>query len=245
MTLQEHLGGHNGITHTVKNLRNIFSTLEKRCDKFEHYFPLYEKWFEKFVGKSPKILEIGVYGGGSLEMWSKWFGPGTQVYGVDINKKCRKYNDKDNNINVIIGDQSSEKFWKEAFENIKDFDIIIDDGSHESPHQIQTLISTYNLLKDGGIYWCEDTHTSYYPNRLDGGYKNPKSFIEYSKNVIDVLSDHHTRFAIGYGNLTGPYVDQKLVKLFNNIQGIHFYDSIVVIEKGPRLDFKRVIVNNE
>ena len=52
-------------------LRKVFTTLTKRCDKFEHYFPLYEKHFEKYIGKSPRILEIGVRGGGSLQMWQK------------------------------------------------------------------------------------------------------------------------------------------------------------------------------
>lgn len=229
----------------MKDIKDIFLSLEKRCDKFEHYFPLYEKWFSKFVGKSPKILEIGVYGGGSLEMWTKWFGPGTSVYGVDINKKCSRYNNK--NIKIIIGDQGSSTFWEEKFLNngLTDFDIIIDDGSHENSHQIQTLISTYNLLKDGGIYWCEDTHTSYYTNRLDGGLKNSKSFIEYAKNLIDVIHNDHTHYAIGHGNLEGPHVDLKIAQHFDKIQGIHFYDSIVVIEKGPRLDFNRIIIKNE
>jgi len=49
-------------------LEEKFYKLTKRCHKFIHYFELYEKHFEKYVGKSPRILEIGVFGGGSLEI---------------------------------------------------------------------------------------------------------------------------------------------------------------------------------
>ncbi len=124
-----------------------------------------------------------------------------------------------------------------------EFDIIIDDGSHDNPHQIRTMIETYNLLRDHGIYWCEDTHTSYYHNvRVsNGGYLNPGSFIEYTKKLIDVINSHHTHYAIGVGPTDGPHVENELVNLYEKIQGIHYYDSVVVIEKGPRLNFNRII----
>jgi len=218
------------------SLKDIFNNLNRKCDKFEHYFPLYEKWFGKYVNKSPSILEIGVYRGGSAEMWVKWFGKGTNVLGVDIDPKTKRY--QDDNVNIVIGDQSDPNFWRTINQK---FDIIIDDGSHENSHQIQTLISTYNLLNDGGIYWCEDTHTSYYSIRENGGYKNPNSFVEYTKQLIDVLHSNHTNNAVGVGEIPGDAVPQNLIDIYNNIQGIHFYDSVVVIEKGPRLDFKRVV----
>jgi len=102
-------------------------------------------------------------------------------------------------------------------------------------------MNTYNLLKDGGIYWCEDTHTSYYNHRLGGGYKNPDSFIEYCKNIIDVVNTNHTKFAKKNKKAPGPHVPEEYNNIFDKIQGIHFYDSIVVIEKGLRFPFKRVI----
>ncbi|MCX7595657.1 MAG: hypothetical protein N2235_18245, partial [Fischerella sp.] len=146
-------------------------------------------------------------------------------------------------IEIIIGDQGSEEFWDDFISKKLNFDIIIDDGSHENAHQILTLKKTYNLLNNGGIYWCEDTHTSYYNCRVQGGgYLNPKSFTEYAKSVIDVLSEHHTHYAIGVGHtINNRHVDPELVLLYNQIQGIHFYDSIVVIEKGPRLHFQRIL----
>jgi hypothetical protein len=223
-------------------LKTIFDALERPCDKFEHYFPLYERHFSQFVGKSPKILEVGVQYGGSAEMWFKYFGAGTVVHGVDIAPHCQptEY------LQLYVGDQGSASFWETNFSaaGVGDFDIIIDDGSHDNPHQIVTLQATFNLLKDGGIYWCEDTHTSYYHNvRVsDGGYLNKKSFTEYSKQLIDVINFQHTHFAIGVGPTpNGPHVDERLVALYQKVQAIHFYDSVVTIEKGPRVNFQRTI----
>jgi hypothetical protein len=215
-------------------LKNIFDNLELQCDKVHHYFPIYEKWFSKYIGKSPKILEIGIDQGGSSEMWRKYFGEGTQIYGVDISERCK--NLETDYLKVTIGDQGDPNFWINNFiePDIKDFDIIIDDGSHDNSHQITTLKLTYNLLKDGGIYWCEDTHTSYYEGVrvTDGGYLNPNSFTEYAKYLIDVINNKHTFFAIGFGETPNSnHVDDALVEKYLRTGAIHFYDSIVVIEK--------------
>lgn len=221
-------------------LRDLFSKLDRPSDKLDHYFEIYEQWFNRFVGKSPKILEIGIQHGGSAELWRRYFGEGTIVHGVDINPLC----EETSYLKIYKGDQGADSFWDTFPFNDEGFDIIIDDGSHENKHQIKTLSRTYPHLKDGGIFWCEDVHTSYYNNvRVeDGGYLNPNSFMEFSKRVADVVNAHHTHYAIGIGKTPdGPHVDDELVKLFHDIRGIHFYDSIVVIEKGPRMPFLRVM----
>ena len=38
------------------------------------YFEVYERYFNKFIGKNPKVLEIGIGQGGSLKMWREYFG---------------------------------------------------------------------------------------------------------------------------------------------------------------------------
>jgi len=221
-------------------LIDIFNNLERTCDKFAHYFPLYEQYFGKFVGKAPRILEIGVQFGGSAEMWRKYFGAGTMVFGVDIHPVC----EETDYLKLIVGDQGSHEFWKKTFSDKQEFfDIVIDDGSHNNPHQIVTLVNTFGLVKDGGIFWCEDTHTSYYYKvRVeDGGYKNPNSFTEFCKDLVDVINCKHAEYAIGVGPFSGPRVPPLLVSHFETIKGIHFYDSVIVIEKGDRPQFQRII----
>jgi len=74
-------------------LENYFDAHDKGAGiwKYRHYFPIYERHFRKFTGEEVHILEIGVYSGGSLEMWRHYFGERAFIYGVDINESCRVY----------------------------------------------------------------------------------------------------------------------------------------------------------
>lgn len=225
---------------STPDLRAIFESLERPCDKFAHYFPLYELHFARFVGARPRILEVGTQFGGSAEMWRKYFGEGTSIVGVDIEPRSE---DTDY-MRLVQGDQGSVEFWHSQFAGQDaSFDIVIDDGSHDNPHQITTLLQTWRLLKEGGVYWCEDTHTSYYHDARvrDGGYRHPRSFVEFAKNLADVVNAEHTRNAIGVGPIGGPRVPALLVSQFPGVRGVHFYDSIVVIDKDKPLAFERLI----
>ena len=42
------------------------------------------------------ILEIGLYRGGSLDMWQHYFGGNVQIYGVDIKDGAKFYADSPN-----------------------------------------------------------------------------------------------------------------------------------------------------
>ena len=42
--------------------------------KWSHYFDIYNRHFCKYRDREVNVLEIGVYSGGSLEMWERYFG---------------------------------------------------------------------------------------------------------------------------------------------------------------------------
>ena len=42
--------------------------------KWHHYFEVYDRHFHKFRGQEVHVLEIGIFSGGSLEMWHDYFG---------------------------------------------------------------------------------------------------------------------------------------------------------------------------
>lgn len=231
------------------DIREIFYSLDRLCDKWDPYLDVYETWFSKFRNKKPRILEIGVYKGGSAELWSKYFGPGTQIIGVDINPECKQYEFHDPVIDadfhVVIGDAGSKEFWGDEMIRARllngGFDIIIDDGGHHMDQQIQALRACYSMVKEGGIYLCEDTHTSYYDHWPKAGYKVPTSFVEYSKTVLDVLTEEH-QFKGPDGEVFQPKleIDKELKSIYKKTRGIHFYNSIVVFEKGEQKPFKRI-----
>jgi hypothetical protein len=199
-------------------LIDFFENHEHRIiHKWMHYFEIYERHFESFRNKPARILEFGVMHGGSLQMWKHYFGPQARIYGVDISPRCAELAEE--NITILLGDQEDRDFLRTLRQTHPAFDIIIDDGGHTMAQQTATFEEMWGHLKIGGVYLCEDLHTSYWP-AFGGGYKNPGSFIEYSKNWIDQLNAWHS-----------PTNALKVDDFSRSAFGVHFYDSVVVIEK--------------
>jgi 23S rRNA U2552 (ribose-2'-O)-methylase RlmE/FtsJ len=122
--------------------------------KFVHYFDIYERHFSRFRGKEVHVLEIGVFSGGSLEMWKEYFGPRCTIYGVDIEPGCKAYESE--SVRILIGDQADRNFWRRVKEEVPAIDIVIDDGGHTPEQQIVTLEELLPHLRAGGVYMCED-----------------------------------------------------------------------------------------
>jgi hypothetical protein len=192
----------------------------KRLHKWVHYFDIYERHFERFRGKSPVMLEIGVMGGGSLAMWKAYFGDGAKIIGLDIDPECKKHENKD--IEIFIGSQDNQKILDAIKAKYPHIDIVLDDGSHVSPHMIASFDNLYDHVQSRGVYMVEDTHTNYWPD-WSGGVKVAGTFMEFTKDkLLDEINAAHTRNAIPVSGFT------------QSTDSIVVYDSIVVFEKRPQ-----------
>jgi len=206
----------------MQSLREIFYSHEGNLiHKWDHYFEIYERYFEKYRDREVCILEIGVSQGGSIQMWKKYFGDKLKIYSVDINPECEKF--RDLTTELYIGSQEDPIFLKKLQDELPLMDIIIDDGGHTMKQQKLTFEYLFLKLKEGGIYFVEDTHTSYW-KIYGGGIKKSGSFIEYSKNIIDSLYNGHLIDP-------GKVINNEITK---HIYSISFFDSIVVFEKQKR-----------
>lgn len=209
----------------MKSLKKIFdSHTGNMIYKWNHYFEIYEKHFNQFKNSDKQItvLEIGVLNGGSLQLWKEYFGKNSTIYGIDIHPDCYQYQDSKNNIYIRIGSQADPNFLKKLLEEIKQFDIIIDDGSHRMKHQIESFKYLWSSVKEGGIYLVEDTHSSYW-NYFGGGRSRSGTFIQYTHRIID--------------SLHAWYSEQRSFKpdeFTKTVNSITYYDSIVVFEKKKR-----------
>ncbi len=206
---------------TTNRIKELFWELDKPSTIWSGYFDVYERHLKKVVGKAPRILEIGVLGGGSIELWLKYFGPGTSVVAVDINEECLKY-EYNGDVKIVMGDQGDHAFWEEFLATQNKFDIVIDDGSHVMNHQITTLNKVFPHIKEGGVFICEDTHTSYWPQPWGGVFRGAGTFLEHSKRVTDILNQQHFQGA--------PIADDVLYR-YHNLYSVAFYNSMVVLEK--------------
>jgi 23S rRNA U2552 (ribose-2'-O)-methylase RlmE/FtsJ len=202
----------------MNDLEKYFRENNKRqINKWIHYFDIYDRHFSRFRNRDITVLEIGISQGGSLQMWKNYFGEKAKIYGIDINPRCKELEEE--NINILIGSQSDRKFLRKIKTSIPKIDILIDDGGHTMNQQIVTFEELFDHVKDDGVYLCEDLHTSYLV-RFGGGYKRNGTFIEYSKNFIDFLNAY--------------FSEQRSLKVnvfTESVDSLHYYDSIVVIEK--------------
>lgn len=220
-------------------LRNLFYSTPKSSVKWSRYFDVYQRYLEKYEGKNITFIEVGVQDGGSLEMWSKFFGPDSKIYGIDIDPKCADLVYDNPNIKIIIGDQESPEFWDKTLKEIGPIDAIVEDGGHTMQQQIVSFEKVFPVIKFGGVYICEDTHTSYFHTH-NGGYRNPNTFIEYSKDFIDILhlADTSMYGSVGQSNLNHVINGHKNLvtkKFAYDLSSIHYYDSMVIIEKDERV----------
>jgi hypothetical protein len=189
-------------------------------NKWKHYFEVYERHFSRFRGTDVCLVEFGVFQGGSLQMWKKYFGPNARIYGVDINPHCKKL--EEDQIQILIGDQEDREFLRSLRSKIPRMDILIDDGGHTMKQQITTYEELFPHVEKNGVYLCEDLHTSYWPH-FGGGYRKRSTYIEYSKNFIDGINAWHS---VEKGRF-------DVTDFTRSAHSLHYYDGMLVVEKRP------------
>ena len=132
-----------------------------RTDKntVHSYLDLYERLLSKKKQTAKNVLEVGIYNGGSIKLWSDYF-PNATVYGLDImhiDNVWEEIKNKDNILLYTSTDAYNVDFFNSNFlnKNIK-FDFMLDDGPHtlESMKQFIKLYS--QVIADDGILIVED-----------------------------------------------------------------------------------------
>jgi hypothetical protein len=146
------------------------------------------------------------------------------VYGIDYEDKSQYNEDR---IKTYIADQDNAGELFDVCFKLPSPDIIIDDASHKSKHQISSCATLFRLIKPGGFYIIEDCLTSYNSTFCK---PNEMSFLEYSKGFI------------GDVNMNGKITDlcsdkQKALKTYRGtmfeetIEWVFYATGITIIKK--------------
>ena len=115
---------------------------------------LYEDLFKDIRFSTKKVLEIGIYGGGSMLLWQKYFENAT-IYGVDKLFCIKEFIEQERMVQ-IIGDAYSDDIANMLPSN--EFDIVIDDGPH-TVESFKLFIEKYwSKVKPGGYFIIEDIY---------------------------------------------------------------------------------------
>ncbi|WP_273728085.1 class I SAM-dependent methyltransferase [Brucella gallinifaecis] len=201
--------------------------------KWLDYFDVYDKEFSHFRHKRPTILEIGVYKGASLRLWKRFFGGRSTIVGVDIDPSCQAFHDPGSRVFVEIGSQDDSAFLQHVVSKYGPFDIIIDDGSHVSSHQIASFNALFLAgLKDGGIYFVEDLECIYW-GHTDEFRDGPVTSVDFFKMLVDVqnriFSNYsYNDFALHVGTALDKFDAPQIAQ---HIASVKFHRGIVIVEK--------------
>ncbi len=167
----------------------------------------YDSIFSPIMNDKLKFLEIGIWTGCSIAMWSEYFS-NSIIYGVDCsfsafnksypilldkgafkNKKIVVYPWNYPDLDQLIeGDinlfecNTLKKYFVYLIHNyFPKFDIILDDGDHRPESQYRNFKILFNQMNDNGIYIIEDI-------------LNPKKFYshKYFGNIVSLINGFTT-----------------------------------------------------
>jgi len=211
---------------------NLLATLAVKhgTDKWGHHFycDTYQQYFDKLKDQPITLLEMGFggyefpdKGGGSMKMWADYFtNPAAQLFVSDIYDK--NLDGFDSRIKFVK--VSPDAFTFDVLRKI-DYDIIIDDASHNSNDIINAFTVLFPQIKSKGIYVVEDTQTSYwevpqYSGCADLRGEPKSSTMNYFKHLVDCVNHEYLP-------------DKSLVPAWaDTIASIHFYEKMIFIFKN-------------
>ena len=226
------------MNNALKNSKNYLQELGQKygTDKAGHryneigYLDYYDRHFSSIRNEVKTFVEIGILGGKSLKMWEEYF-PNATIYGIDITPSCIEY--ESGRIKIFIGDQSDYQFLEKIKMEIGNIDILLDDGSHITNHQIKTFDILYPLINDGGFYAIEDLANSYEEILNQHNIRSIWPGMTYNK-IDDTLKNYRSDFnnwifdRVKCLDMMGYHKDQSPVK--SNMIGIHFYPMVLILE---------------
>ena len=141
----------------MNELLNLYQTHQgKVTDRWLAYLHQYERLFVPWRERPLRLLEIGIQNGGSLEIWGRYFPAATVLVGCDIDPLCERLTYDDPRISVVVGDASSDETDRRIEAISPQWDIVIEDGSHQSRHIVDAFARYFPRVVEGGLFIAED-----------------------------------------------------------------------------------------
>ncbi len=159
------------------------------------YAPIYENLLSKWRDDEIRLLEVGICmeytdGGQSVNMWYDYFTK-ANIFTFDIVDMKRIENDR---VKFFQGDQGDRSTFEAMYRyfDSKNFDFILEDGSHKHDHQMISLGHLFKYVKSGGYYILEDMSIPDHEAcciRNDETYKAIQNLIDTGKIVSEYITD--------------------------------------------------------
>jgi tetratricopeptide (TPR) repeat protein len=165
-------------------LSDIFDVSKHNTDKNDlgYIDNFYDRLFVPIKNIPIKMMEIGVYNGGSIRLWREYLHPESEIYAAEIN-----YFEHIDGTCSVIGDMYSDEQVSKFLDEY--FDLIIDDGPHSFESFVLLMQRYYSKIKSGGTLVVEDIiYTNWVKPLVDLSYSLGYSHCE----VIDMTGKQKT-----------------------------------------------------
>lgn len=123
------------------------------------YTRIYYSLFKDRIGTVERVFEVGIERGCSVRMWEEFF-QNAQIFGFDRNPNIIFNAGR---IKSFLGNQDNLAELRGAgvaAMGAKGIDLIVDDGAHDSKHQLSTALTLLPCLAREGVYVIEDVKRS-------------------------------------------------------------------------------------
>ena len=235
------------------NLSSLKKSNNINTDKGDLYLRTYDEFFQPIRESEINLLEIGLYRGDSLQLWSSYFLK-ANIFGLDLNPPSGGFDDR---VKVDRADQASEASLKNAITNfgVQTFDVIIDDASHFGSLSAATFSYLFDqYLNPGGLYIVEDWGVSYWSEWPDGQALEPHEEIidkikndpkqpPYCKERKDHLISSHQAGMVGFIKLLVDFIHMPEAETGRvagfEIESLTIRKGIAVVRKLSSKEDKR------
>lgn len=165
------------------------------------YTGVYSMLFAAFKYKHIEFAEIGVAGGSSFVLWWNYFVNAS----FSLFDRDQQFLDNITNMEIPnrrphlgLMDVSVDGSIKESLEKTgKEFDIIIDDSSHDYEHQIRIVKEAFPFVKSGGYLILEDVFRAESEKKYEDALSE---IIDQCSLVYFLVCNHEERYSPGWNN---------------------------------------------
>jgi predicted O-methyltransferase YrrM len=197
-------------------------------DKGTQFTAVYDGLLSHVREQRLRVLEIGLYNGGSLRMWRDYL-PNATLHGIDIDPRTLAYQEEVPNSQVRLVDQADahalDAFVAELGGN---YDFILDDGGHTMEQQIVSFEVLWPQVMPGGVYVIEDLGTSYVPSYGGQDIGAPDTAVAYAKDLVDAVNRDH----MGRGAACGSAVSAIAhAHLRRDVASVQFHPGMAIVVK--------------
>lgn len=164
------------------------------------YTPIYNMLMGQYKTKPVKFAEIGVAGGASVNMWTRYFENGTFYFfdrDQDFLENAANIVGTERNTFLLMDVTKPESVRESLEKTGGDLDILLDDSSHNPDDQFHIIRQGLPFVKSGGMIIIEDVERA----KEDSVYENILKGIDHEFSFISfILTEHSNKFSPGWNN---------------------------------------------